>query len=85
MVLTIDIKDSVQEIVMKCPEAAEVLKGLGFDQIVNPMMLKTMAKFMTLPKASKMKNIPMDRIIDAFGEKGITVADSNSAGQVEGI
>jgi hypothetical protein len=48
-------------------------------------MLKTMAKFMTLPKASKMKNIPMDRIIDAFGEKGITVADSNSAGQVEGI
>ncbi|MBO1264590.1 DUF1858 domain-containing protein [Proteiniclasticum sp. SCR006] len=70
---------------MKCPESADVLKELGFDQIVNPVMLKTMAKFMTLPKASKMKNIPMDRIIDAFREKGITVADPTNEEQVEGI
>lgn len=83
--MTIDINDSVQDIVMKCPEAAGVLKELGFDQIVNPVMLKTMAKFMTLPKASRMKNIPLDRILDAFREKGMTIADSNTIKQVEGI
>lgn len=83
--MTIDLSDSIQDIVMKCPQAAEVLKDLGFEQIVNPVMLKTMAKFMTLPKASKMKNIPMDKIIEAFSEKGITVEDRNNTRQVEGI
>jgi len=83
--LTIDINESIQDLVTKCPEAADVLKSLGFDQIVNPVMLKTMAKFMTLPKASKMKNIPMDIIIDAFREKGITITNTNNKGQVEGI
>lgn len=83
--MTIDINDSIQDLVMKCPEAAEVLKSLGFDQIVNPVMLKTMAKFMTLTKASKMKNIPMDIIIDAFREKGITITSINNKGQVEEI
>jgi hypothetical protein len=83
--LIIDINESVQDIVMKCPEAAEVLKNLGFEQIVNPVMLKTMAKFMTLPKASKMKNIPMDKIIDAFSEKGITITNRNNENLVEGI
>ena len=83
--MTIDINESIEDLVTKCPEAAEVLKSLGFDQIVNPVMLKTMAKFMTLPKASKMKNIPMDIIIDAFREKGITITNINNESQVEGI
>ncbi len=83
--MTFDLSDSVQDIVMKCPEAAEVLKNLGFEQIVNPVMLKTMAKFMTLPKASKMKNIPMDKITAAFTEKGITVTDVKNINHVEGI
>lgn len=83
--MTFDMNESIQDLVTKCPEAAEVLKSLGFDQIVNPVMLKTMAKFMTLPKASKMKNIPMDTIIDAFSKKGITITSANNKGQVEGI
>ncbi len=49
------MQDTVEEIVKKCPEAAEVLKSLGFDQITNPIMLKTMGKIMTLPKVSKAK------------------------------
>ncbi len=83
--MTFDMNESIQDLVTKCPEAAEVLKSLGFDQIVNPVMLKTMAKFMTLPKASKMKNIPMDTIVDAFSKKGITITSANNKGQVEGI
>ena len=82
--MTIDINDSVLNIVTKCPDAAVVLKDLGFEQIVNPVMLKTMGKIMTLPKASKMKNIPMDRIMEAFENRGITIIDSKE-NQVEGI
>lgn len=71
--MTINIDDSIQDIVGKCPEAMEVLVNLGFDQMTNPLMLKTMGRFMTLPKASKAKNIPLDTIISALTEKGITV------------
>lgn len=71
--MTIDINDTVQDIVEKCPEAMEVLVNLGFDQIANPLMLKTMGRFMTLPKASKAKSVPLERIISAFSDRGITV------------
>lgn len=83
--MTIDINDSILDIVTKNPEAADALKELGFEKIVNPVMLKTMGKIMTLPKASTAKGIPMERIIEAFKDKGITITDSNESAQVEGI
>jgi len=83
--LTIDINDSIFDIVTNCPEAADALKELGFDKIVNPVMLKTMGKIMTLPKASDAKGIPMEKIIEAFQNKGITITDSKETKQVEGI
>ena len=83
--MTIDIHDSIFDIVTKYPEAADVLKDLGFEKIVNPVMLKTMGKIMTLPKASDAKGIPMEEIIEAFQKKEITIKDSKETTQVEGI
>lgn len=83
--LTIDINDSIFDIVTNCPEAADALKELGFLKIVNPVMLKTMGKIMTLPKASEAKGLPMERIIEAFQTQGITITDSNETKQVEEI
>jgi len=34
--LTIDINDSIFDIVTNNPDAADALKELGFDKIVNP-------------------------------------------------
>ncbi|WP_312654507.1 DUF1858 domain-containing protein [Proteiniclasticum sp.] len=83
--MTIDINDSILDIVTKCPEATEALKDLGFDKIVNPVMLKTMGKIMTLPKASAAKGIPMENIIEAFRNREITITVSEETKQVEGI
>ena len=73
--MTIQMQDTVEEIVEKCPEAVDVLKSLGFDQITNPIMLKTMGKIMTLPKVSRAKNVPLETIIDAFSKSGITILE----------
>lgn len=69
------MQDTVQEIVEKCPKAIDVLRSLGFDQITNPIMLKTMGKIMTLPKVSRAKNVPLETIIKAFLKEGITIAE----------
>lgn len=69
----VSLKDNVDEIVRKHPEAVDILVKLGFSDIANPLMRSTMGKFMTLPKASAMKKIPLEDILRAFSEKGIEV------------
>lgn len=71
----ISLQDSVEEIVGKHPEAVRILKELGFSNIGNPLMLSTMGKFMTLPKAAAMKKISLEEIKDAFRINGIEVRD----------
>ncbi|WP_307971681.1 DUF1858 domain-containing protein [uncultured Brachyspira sp.] len=63
----------------KYPEIKNILANLGFDAIKNPVMFNTVAKVMTIYKASKMKNIDMKEIIKKFEEKGfIFENDKNS-------
>ena len=42
---------------------------LGFHEITKKAMLHSVRKFMTLPKGSKIKNIPMDKIIKVLEGK----------------
>jgi len=71
----ISLQDSVEEIVGKHLEAVHILKEFGFSSIGNPLMLSTMGKFMTLPKAAAMKKISLDEIKEAFRKNGIEVTD----------
>ena len=66
----IDLRKSVFEICTAEPEVADILKGLGFTSITEPGMLQTAGRFMTIPKASVMKKIPMQMIIEEFKKKG---------------
>lgn len=49
----LDIKKTVFELADEYPEIKEILKNLGFESITNPVMLKTAAKVMIIPKAAK--------------------------------
>ncbi|MEG6615329.1 DUF1858 domain-containing protein [Peptococcaceae bacterium 1198_IL3148] len=71
----INLNQPVKEICDAYPEAKEILKGLGFVQITNPMMLKTMGKVMTLTKGSAMMGVDIDKIKKAFEDKGYEVKD----------
>lgn len=66
----IDLSKSVYEICKGSPDVVAIMKELGFDSITNPGMLQTAGRFMTIPKGAAMKNIPMEKIKEAFAAKG---------------
>lgn len=69
----IDLNKTVHEICSESPEVIEIMKGLGFKDIVKPGMLNTAGRFMTIPKGARMKGISMEKIKKAFIEKGYQI------------
>ena len=53
------------------------MKSLGFDSIVNPIMLNTVGKVMTIKKGAQMKKIDLDEIIAKFKEYNFILEDNN--------
>lgn len=70
MVKTINLSKSLYEICKENPEVVEIMKELGFEAISSPGMLNTAGRIMTIPKGAAMKNIPMEKITEAFSKKG---------------
>lgn len=70
MSTVIDLSQSVYEICKEHPEVVDIMKDLGFESITNPGMLKTAGRFMTISKGAAMKQIPMEKIKEAFAAKG---------------
>jgi len=52
------------------------MNNLGFDNIVNPVMLNTVGRIMTIKKGSEMKNISLDKIKEAFLENNFILEDN---------
>ena len=75
----INSNKNVYQLCKEYPEIKNILADLGFDAIKNPVMFNTVAKVMTIDKASKMKNIDMKEIIKMFEEKGF-IFDNNKNG-----
>jgi threonyl-tRNA synthetase len=74
----IDLQKTVYEITRDYPELIEILKELGFYDIVKPGMLQTAGRFMTLPKGAAMKKIELEHIRQVLEEKGFTVIEGGS-------
>lgn len=71
----ISVNAKIYDLVSEYPEIKDIMKGLGFENIVNPIMLNTVGKVMTLKKGSEMKKISMETIKDAFAEKEFILED----------
>lgn len=59
MAKELDFSKSVYELTQQYPEIVEIMRDLGFTEIVKPGMLQSVGRIMTIPKGSKMKKIPM--------------------------
>lgn len=66
----ISLDASVYSLIEEYPDIKDIMYGLGFEAIVNPLLLKTIGKKMTLRKGSENKNIDLNLIISKFREKG---------------
>lgn len=61
MTKELDFSKSVYELTQQYPEIVEIMRDLGFTEIVKPGMLQSAGRVMTIPKGSKMKKIPMEK------------------------
>lgn len=71
----IDLSKTVYELSKEIPDIVEIMKDLGFENIVSPGMLTTAGRIMTIPKGAAMKGISMERIKEVFSQKGYTVIE----------
>jgi hypothetical protein len=68
---------SVYVLIKAYPEIKDIMKLLGFDSIVNPVMLNTVGKKMTIKKGASMRKIELQEIIVKFKEYGFELEDNN--------
>ena len=69
----IDLGRSVHALCSEYPELLEVMKDLGFKDIVMPGMLSTAGRIMTIPKGAAMKKIDLNVIIQRLKREGYNV------------
>lgn len=69
----LDITKSVFEITEEYPEIIEIMLNLGFTEISKKPMRMSVGRVMTLEKGSKLKDIPMPKIISALKDAGFEI------------
>jgi len=71
----IDLGKTVHELCSSDPELAPLLASIGFTEIVKPMMLATVGKFMTIPKGAAMRNIKIEIIRQKLEANGYEIIE----------
>lgn len=75
----LDLKKTVAELVEENPEVSEIMAGIGFKEITNPVALNVMGRIMTIPRGAAVKGIDLAKVIAAFEEHGYTVLSEDGA------
>lgn len=75
----LSLDQSVYELCCRHPQLVQVLKSLGFESIDNPVMMRTAARVMTIPKAAAMKGMDFNEVIKALEDSGYTVVKGAKA------
>ncbi len=74
----IDKNQSVYNLTQEYPELIDVLYDIGFTEIKNPLVRKTVGKHMTLQRGAKMKGISWVAIVNRLKKAGYEI-NMNSA------
>ena len=69
----LSLNRTVYDLCREEPGLVEVLASCGFDSIQNPVMMRTAARVMTIPKAADMKGIALEFIIQRLEEAGYQI------------
>jgi len=71
----IDLRKTVYELCSENPEIMDIMNELGFKGITNPAMLRTVGRYMTIPKGAAMKGIDLEKIKETFRQRGYDVIE----------
>lgn len=73
--IEVHLNDKVGQIIKNVPEMKTIMIELGFDQLLDPKMLATMGKVMTLKMGAQMKGISVSQIQKLCKEYDIEILD----------
>ncbi len=76
--IILDKNRSVYSLTQEYPDLIDVLADIGFTEIKNPLVRKTVGKRMNLQRGAKMKGISWVRIVNSLQKAGYAL-DMNSA------
>jgi hypothetical protein len=72
---TINLNQTLYEICTQYPEVVSIMQSLGFENISKPTMLQTVGRVMTIPKGCRVKDIPLDTVIETFQSHGFEIKE----------
>lgn len=72
----ININTKIKELATEYPEIKEIMKSLGFENIMNPVMLNTAGKVITLKKGAQMKDIDLNLVYQKFQQHNFILEDN---------
>ena len=75
MAKPLDFSKTVYELCKEYPELIGIMQELGFEKIVNPAMVNTVGKVMTIPKGALMRGLNLDSIKKEFIDRGFTILE----------
>lgn len=69
----IDLSKTIFELTEEFPELIDILKGLGFLGVKNPIIRKTLGRKTTLPDGCKKQGKDLNEVINSLKEKGFGI------------
>ncbi len=69
----IDLKKNVYELTEAYPELIDILKGLGFLGVANPVLRKTLGRMTTIPQGCEKQKTDLNEVIKKLEEAGFQV------------
>ncbi len=69
----IDLKKNLYELTEAYPELIEILKGMGFFGVANPLVRKTLGRVTTIPQGCEKQKKDLDKVIKELQEAGFEV------------
>ncbi|KWX74853.1 DUF1858 domain-containing protein [Paenibacillus jilunlii] len=70
---SLNMDESIFELVSRYPEVVDIMVELGFRDITKPGMLQTAGRFMTLSKGITMKKMDRETVRQAFQRHGFEI------------
>ena len=71
----ISLEETIYELCSKYPDIKDILKGLGFEDITNPLMMNTAGRVMTLLKGIETKKFDMNAVKEELRKYGFKIIE----------
>lgn len=73
LIIQISVKDSIYHLITTYPEIKDIMKEIGFTDILKAGIIQTVGRIMNLEKGSSVKGISIEYITDVFKTYGFEV------------